>query len=72
MREALAVLHDADAWGRIERAVDDALAVQRAATPGIPVPDITVLLVLGDPGDAHFTGPNLGLTATAACPATCG
>ncbi|WP_158880204.1 DUF2268 domain-containing protein [Amycolatopsis anabasis] len=62
-REALEALHDADAWGRIERALDDALAVQLAATPGIAVPDITVLIVLGDPGDAHFMGPNLGMTA---------
>jgi uncharacterized protein YjaZ len=62
-REALEALHDADAWGRIGRALDDALAVQLAATPGIAVPDITVLVVLGDPGDAHFMGPALGMTA---------
>lgn len=62
-REALEALHDADAWGRIARALDDALALQLAATPGITVPDITVLVVLGDPGDAHFMGPNLGMTA---------
>jgi uncharacterized protein YjaZ len=62
-REALEVLYDADAWGRIGRALGDALAVQLAVTPGIAVPDITVLVVLGDPGDAHFMGPNLGMTA---------
>jgi len=61
--EAVDALHDADAWGRIGRALDDALAVQLAATPGIAVPDITVLVVLGDPGDAHFMGPSLGMTA---------
>ncbi|MEV8441164.1 DUF2268 domain-containing putative Zn-dependent protease [Actinosynnema sp. NPDC051121] len=61
--EALEALHDADAWHRIERALDDALAVQLAATPGLTVPDITVLVVLGDPGDAHFMGPSLGMTA---------
>jgi uncharacterized protein YjaZ len=60
--EALEALHDADAWTRIKRALDDALAVQLAATPDITVPDITVLVVLGDPGDAHFMGPNLGMT----------
>jgi len=27
------------------------------------VPDITVLIVLGDPGNAHFMGPSLGMTA---------
>ncbi|MEU4768436.1 DUF2268 domain-containing putative Zn-dependent protease [Actinosynnema sp. NPDC023794] len=62
-REALEALHDADAWNRIEHALHDALAVQLAATPGLTVPDITVLIVLGDPGDAHFMGPNLGMTA---------
>ncbi len=62
-RQALEALHDADAWGRIGRALEDALTVQLAATPGIAVPDITVLVVLGDPGDAHFMGPNLGMTA---------
>lgn len=61
--DALEVLHDADAWGRIERALDHALTVQLAATPGITVPDLTVLFVLGDPGDAHFMGPSLGMTA---------
>ncbi|WP_309115445.1 DUF2268 domain-containing putative Zn-dependent protease [Saccharothrix sp.] len=61
--EALAALHDADAWGRIERALERAVAVQLAATPGIAVPDLTVLIVLGDPGDDHFMGPALGMTA---------
>jgi uncharacterized protein YjaZ len=61
--EALEALHDADAWGRIGRALDDAVAVQLAATPGITVPDITVLVVLGDPGDALFMGPSLGMAA---------
>ncbi|MBE1577442.1 DUF2268 domain-containing protein [Amycolatopsis roodepoortensis] len=61
--EALEALHEADAWNRIQRALDDAVATQLAATPGLTVPDITVLTVLGDPGDAHFMGPNLGMTA---------
>lgn len=60
---ALEALRDADVWGRVGRALDDALAVQLAATPGIDVPDITVLVVLGDPGDAHYMGPSLGMTA---------
>ncbi|SFW79392.1 DUF2268 domain-containing protein [Amycolatopsis australiensis] len=66
--EALEALHDAGAWNRIRRALDDAVAVQVAATPGITVPDITVLLVLGDPGDEHFMGPALGLTANGSVP----
>ncbi len=66
--EALEALHDADAWGRIGHALDHALTVQLAATPDITVPDITVLIVLGDPGDTHFTGPNLGMTANGSVP----
>lgn len=62
-REALESLHEADAWNRIQHALDDAVRAQVAAMPGLAVPDITVLTVLGDPGDAHFMGPNLGLTA---------
>lgn len=61
--DALEALHDADAWGRIGRALDRAVAVQVAATPGITVPDITVLVVLGDPEDGYFMGPGLGMTA---------
>ena len=53
-RDALTTLQDADAWGRISRALDGALAVQLKATPAIEVPDITVLVVLGDPGDPYF------------------
>ncbi|MFC3448405.1 DUF2268 domain-containing protein [Amycolatopsis speibonae] len=61
--DALEALHDADAWNRVQRALEDAVTVQLAATPGLAVPDITVLTVLGDPGDEHFMGPNLGMTA---------
>ncbi|WP_280242702.1 DUF2268 domain-containing protein [Nocardia abscessus] len=60
--DALETLAAAGAWDRIQRALDDAVAVQLAATPQLEVPDITVLFVLGDPGDAHFMGPVLGLT----------
>ncbi|WP_067479916.1 DUF2268 domain-containing protein [Nocardia amamiensis] len=60
--DALETLAAADAWARMQRALDDALATQLAATPGLEVPDITVLFVLGDPGDAHFMGPSLGVT----------
>ncbi|MBF6300158.1 peptidase [Nocardia amamiensis] len=60
--DALETLAAADAWERMQRALDDALATQSAATPGLEVPDITVLFVLGDPGDAHFMGPSLGIT----------
>lgn len=60
---ALAALREADAWTRIRRALEKGVETQLAATPGITVPDLTVLLVLGDPGDEHFMGPSLGMTA---------
>ncbi|MGW5704229.1 DUF2268 domain-containing protein [Amycolatopsis japonica] len=61
--EALEALHEADAWNRVQRALDDAVTAQLAATPGLAIPDITVLTVLGDPGDRHLMGPNLGMSA---------
>lgn len=61
--KGLDALRDADAWGRIAPALDDAVALQRAAVPEVVVPDIVVLLVLADPGDEHLMGPNLGMTA---------
>lgn len=60
---ALEALRAADAWDRIDRALHQGLAHQLAATPDIRVPDIQVLLVLGDPADEHFMDVNLGMTA---------
>ena len=59
---ALARLDEADAWTRIETSLAEAVRVQTAALPAIVVPDITVLLVLGDPGDDYFMGPARGFT----------
>ncbi|MEJ3657195.1 DUF2268 domain-containing putative Zn-dependent protease [Actinomycetes bacterium KLBMP 9759] len=59
---ALDAMHDARVWDRIDTALNDALAVQLDATPGITVPDIRVLLVLGDPADALFMQEALGVT----------
>jgi uncharacterized protein YjaZ len=61
--EALERLHTADAWRRIQLALDNAVEVQLAATPQITVPDITVLLVLGDPADEHYMTTSLGMVA---------
>jgi uncharacterized protein YjaZ len=38
--------------------------VQLEATPDIRVPDLTVLIVLGDPDDDHFMDVNLGMSAS--------
>ncbi|MFI7001141.1 DUF2268 domain-containing protein [Nocardia sp. NPDC050175] len=55
-------LHDAQAWDRIEAAMNAALSVQLTATPDIRVPDITVMIVLGDHTDAHFIDVGLGMS----------
>lgn len=60
-REALQTLHDADAWTRIERALHEGIQVQLAATPGITVPDLTVLFLLGDPADSYFMDAGRGV-----------
>jgi uncharacterized protein YjaZ len=62
VRDALSRLVEADAWERTERALREALEVQTAATPGITVPDITFLLMLGDPGAEYFMGPSRGFS----------
>ncbi|MEZ7124603.1 hypothetical protein ACBR40_04625 [Nonomuraea sp. AD125B] len=55
--DALETLAAADAWKRMQRAVDDAFAVLREATPGLEVPDIDVLFVLGDRVTTISWGP---------------
>lgn len=60
--DALDTLEAAGALERLQRAFDDALAVLVEANPGLQAPDITVAVVLGDPGDRHFMGPCMGVT----------
>ncbi|TDB82000.1 peptidase [Micromonospora sp. KC721] len=60
--DALETLAAAGAWERMQRALDDAFAVLLEANPGLEAPDITVLFVLGDPGDEHFMGHCHGVT----------
>lgn len=62
--DALETLAAARAWDRMQEALDAALAVQLDATPGLAAPDITVLVVLGDPGDKHFMDTSLGVTGS--------
>lgn len=60
---ALERMQQADVWRRVARAVEHGISVQLEATPDIRVPDLTVLIVLGNPDDDHFMGVNLGMTA---------
>lgn len=56
-------LERADAWGRIERALDMGLRELASANPTLTVPDLKVLLVLGDPTNRHFMDEIRGLSA---------
>ncbi|SHI38036.1 Uncharacterized protein YjaZ [Nocardiopsis flavescens] len=65
---AVGELARADAWNRIGAAMEGAAAELAGAVPGLEVHDITVLLTLGDPGDAHFTDTALGVTGFGGIP----
>ncbi|MFT2748821.1 DUF2268 domain-containing protein [Clavibacter sp. Sh2036] len=62
-REGLDALVAADAWSRIGRALSDGARALRQADPALAIPDLTVLLVLGDPDDPHFVDEVQGLSA---------
>lgn len=63
IQEALERLVEADAWNRITKALESGVAALRSANPGIEVPDLQLLLVLGDPTDTHFVDEIQGLSA---------
>lgn len=60
---ALEALREANAWSRIDAALHEGLGRQLEATPGIRVPDIRVMIVVGDCADEHFMNVNLGMSA---------
>lgn len=62
-QEALERLVKADAWKRIAKALESGVAALRSASTGIEVPDLQVLLVLGDPANKHFVDEIQGLSA---------
>lgn len=61
-RAALATLENARAWERVHAALTDAVQQQLRATPTITVPDLTVVLVLGDVTDRYFMTEARGLS----------
>lgn len=61
--DAIEALEATDAWGRIERALDAGVAELASTNPGVAVPDLMVLLVLGDPTNRHFMDEVRGLSA---------
>ncbi|HEV7949784.1 MAG TPA: DUF2268 domain-containing putative Zn-dependent protease [Glaciihabitans sp.] len=60
--DALARLEAADAWNRFGHALTAAVEIQSHATPGIAVPNIVVLLLLGDAENNYFMGPIRGFS----------
>lgn len=62
LREGVKTLVDADAWRRVAKALETGVAALQAADPSVIVPDLTVLLVLGDPANAHFLTEVQGLS----------
>lgn len=62
LRDGLDALIAADAWRRVETALHDSVAVLEASVPDLTVPDLTVLLVLGDPTNPHFIDEVQGLS----------
>ncbi|WP_159609813.1 DUF2268 domain-containing protein [Glutamicibacter sp. JC586] len=63
IRQALDRLVKAKAWHRIKTAIESGLTALQVAAPEIQVPDLTVLLVLGNPTDKHFIDEIQGLSA---------
>lgn len=62
LREGLRMLVDADAWRRVAGALEAGVAALKAADPSVIVPDLTVLLVIGDPNNEHFLNEVQGLS----------
>lgn len=62
LRAGLDALVDADAWQRIQAALHTGIGALERANPGILIPDLTVLLILGDPTNAHFVDEVQGLS----------
>ncbi|MBD7949785.1 DUF2268 domain-containing protein [Oerskovia rustica] len=62
VRDGLESLVAADAWTRIEKALEDGVAALAAAGPGVTIPDLNVLLVLGDPTSRHFVDEVQGIS----------
>lgn len=62
LRDGIDALLKADAWTRIAAALKRGISALETADPGVTVPDLTVLLVLGDPTNEHFISEVQGLS----------
>ncbi|HIZ36831.1 MAG TPA: DUF2268 domain-containing protein [Candidatus Ruania gallistercoris] len=66
VKEALERFRAAEVWTRMHTALEDAIALQRQALPGLEVPDVMAVLILGDPTDEYFMHDALGLSGNGA------
>lgn len=62
VREGLKTLEEADAWTRIEAALEKGTATLASADPGVTIADLKMLLVLGDPSNNHFVDEVQGMS----------
>ena len=63
LREGLDALIQANAWGRMRHALERGVESLKTANPDLCVPDLKVLLLLGDPANGHFMEEVQGLSA---------
>ncbi len=63
VRQAVRALADADAWRRIRAGLERGVETLRRADPEAGIPDLTVLLIVGDPDNPHFIDEVQGLSA---------
>lgn len=63
VEEAVLALERAYAWRRIKQALSNGTRELATANPEVKIPDLTVLLVLGDPTNSHFMDELQGLSA---------
>lgn len=63
VRDAIVALEAANAWTRVRTALQEGAAALAAGDPGIPVPDLQVLLLAGNPTNDHFMEEIQGLSA---------
>lgn len=62
-RRAVNTLVQADAWNRADAALRRAVSALQDEDPAVVIPDIKVLLVVGDSGNSHFIDEVQGLSA---------
>jgi len=63
IEQGIEELVEADAWRRLTEALQSGVAALKATDRAIDVPDLQVLLVLGDPANEHFMDEIQGLSA---------